>query len=102
MVAVEVAQKFANALTEKSVLSGRSEEYSVMAGRKFDRIVSERPNEQFSRTVHAFVERQTGKLFKPAGWAAPAKNARYDLSTPEGFAQTVELADPYGSYLYQR
>ena len=30
-------------------------------------------------SVHAFVDKKTGQVFKPASWAAPAKHVRYDL-----------------------
>ena len=30
-------------------------------------------------SVHAFVNKETGEVFKPASWAAPAKHVRYDL-----------------------
>ena len=98
MAVAAVAQKFADALNEKF----EGKEITVMAGRKFDRIVTAYPGEHLSRSVHAFVERETGLLFKAAGWSAPAKGARYDLNSEENFARTVELADPHGGYLYQR
>jgi hypothetical protein len=96
MAVAPVTQKFAEALNEKF----EGKEVSATAGRKFDRVVIVFAGQ--NRSVHAFVERETGKVFKAASWAAPAKNARYDLSTPESFAQTVEVADWAGSYLYQR
>lgn len=98
MAVASITQKFAEALNEKF----EGKEITAMSGRKFDRVVVSYPGESQSRSVHAFVERETGKVFKAAGWKAPAKNARYDLNTDESFAQTVALADPYGSYLYQR
>ena len=98
MSVVETTRKFAEALNEKF----EGKEVTAMAGRKFDRVVIAYPGESQSRSVHGFVERETGKLFKAAGWKVPAKNARYDLSTDESFAQTVALADPHGGYLYQR
>lgn len=97
MAVASVTQKFAEALNKKF----EGKEFTTMAGRKFDRIVVTFAGEH-NRSVHAFVERETGMLFKSASWQAPAKNARYDISTDEGFAQTVELADWAGSYLYQR
>ena len=30
-------------------------------------------------SVHAFVNKETGEVFKPASWAAPAKHVRFDL-----------------------
>jgi hypothetical protein len=68
--------------------------YSVRPGRKYDKIVQTYNGK--SDSVHAFVDAE-GNVYKPAGWAAPAKGIRY---------YTVESAlvnsDPYGSYLYAR
>jgi len=30
-------------------------------------------------SVHAFVDKKTGQVYKPASWQAPAKHVRYDL-----------------------
>ena len=30
-------------------------------------------------SVHAFVDKQTGQVYKPASWQEPAKHVRYDL-----------------------
>ena len=30
-------------------------------------------------SVHAFIDRQTGEVYKPASWRAPAKIVRFDL-----------------------
>ena len=30
-------------------------------------------------SVHAFIEKQTGEVYKPASWKAPAKHVRFDL-----------------------
>ena len=32
-----------------------------------------------SGSVHAFIDKQTGEVYKPASWRAPAKHVRYDL-----------------------
>jgi hypothetical protein len=83
-------------------------EFSVEAGRKFDRIVQQhiRYGDRFGsgRSVHAFVERATGDLIKPAGWSQPAKwksgwATNFNLVTQ--FEQAVEAADFAGGYLYQ-
>ena len=36
-------------------------------------------NEYREGSVHAFVDKQTGQIYKPASWRAPAKHVRYDL-----------------------
>ena len=30
-------------------------------------------------SVHAFIDKQTGEVYKPASWRAPAKHVRFDL-----------------------
>ena len=32
-----------------------------------------------SGSVHCFIDKQTGEVYKPASWKAPAKYVRYDL-----------------------
>lgn len=81
-------------------------EYSVTAipGRRYDRITiasrfASEPEAPFeSRRAYAFVERSTGDLFKAAGWSAPAKGVRFDGEII--LSSAVDLADPYGSFLY--
>ena len=52
------------------------------------------------RMCHSFVDLQTGDVYKPGGWAKPAKGVRFNLvSNLTGLLQSV---DPYGSYLYMR
>jgi hypothetical protein len=36
-------------------------------------------NEYKAGSVHAFIDRQTGEVYKPASWRAPAKHVRFDL-----------------------
>ncbi|MBC9704889.1 MAG: hypothetical protein H9W81_07915 [Enterococcus sp.] len=98
MIATPISNEFAAALDEKF---GNDTNITTMGGRRYDRIVKTH-SVYGGKSVHAFVERETGKLFKASGWAAPAKGFRFDLSTEEGFRKAIEAADPYGSYLYQR
>ena len=85
-------------------------EIEVEPGQKFDRIVISYTlgaltiNQTPQRSVHAFVEKSTGRLVKAAGWRAPAKRSNGDLQSKYNlttdFALAVHDADPYGSYLY--
>lgn len=97
----EYAHTFVYLLNEKFKNEGEfaSKNFSVMSGKKYDRIVQETSGDKFggSRSVHAFVERATGHVFKAAGWPAPAKGVRY-LTVEEA----AEAADLYGGYLYAR
>lgn len=99
----EIATKFAELLTEKftSAENARTEgnpnayvnDYSLtaVAGRRFDKIV-------MKSRVFAFIERETGDLYKAASYNAPAKNVRFGSESV--LTSAVELADPYGSFLY--
>ena len=55
-------------------------------------------------SVHAFVDKETGVVYKPASWRAPAKHVRFNLSDVK---QMKFLCDPKnvdwaGGYLYLR
>ena len=80
--------------------------FNVIEGRTYDKIVSVIPNNEYGASVHAFVERSTGKLLKAGSWKAPQRDKdgpayRWDLSTPEGFNAAVNAADWAGGYLYK-
>ena len=55
-------------------------------------------------SVHAFVDKQTGQVYKPAGWAKPAKHVRYDLRIirEREFLFNSNNTDWAGGYLYLR
>lgn len=101
------AERFAAALNEKfPVVNSWDESFGTTAGQKFDRITRQRDG--VDRSVHAFVERSTGRLVKAAGWKAPAKlvdgslQSKYDLSDEDEFKAAVAAADRHGGYLYIR
>lgn len=94
--------QFAEALTEKFKTESEftMKRFSVQYGRKYDRIVQEVPEHSNGASVHAFVEKETGDLYKAAGWKSPAKGVRYNGA--ELLTLAVENADVHGRYLYAR
>ena len=52
--------------------------------------------------VHAFVDRNTGDVFKPASWKSPSKGVRYNLLDEYSRLSCLDKADWAGSYLYVR
>ena len=69
------------------------------AGRKFVKIIISRTERHGAhRHVHAFVNKETGSLYKPAGWKGPVQDERYNLLTEMGMVKRV--IDAYGTYLY--
>jgi len=55
-------------------------------------------------SVHAFVDKKTGQVYKPASWAAPAKHVRYDLRLIKDreFLHNPKNVDWAGGHLYMR
>lgn len=76
--------------------------YEVDGGRKYIRIVDV-AQPYGGRSVHCFVDAETGGVYKAAGWKAPALNGeRYNLLDPASFDLLKSKWDPYTSYLYKR
>ena len=106
----ESAEYFGERLLE--VLRGEAnlDRFRYIEGKKYFKVVRESFDEFQGRnkwrdtTVHAFVDKVTGEVYKPAGWKAPAKHVRYDLSND---FDRDKLHDPNridwaGGYLYLR
>lgn len=51
-------------------------------------------------SVHAFVNKTNGDIYKPASWNAPYKDTRYNIWTE--FNQLLHDCDWAGEYLYKR
>ena len=76
--------------------SSRPVSFTVEKGRKYLKINQEHGG------VHAFVDKKTGDVFKPASWRGPAKYARYNLLDEASYHIALGRADWAGGYLYMR
>ena len=74
-------------------------EFTFETGKKYHKIIM---NANGSRSVHCFIDKNTGEVYKSASWKAPAKGVRYDLRLIEQREWLLENADWAGSYLYAR
>ena len=74
-------------------------DYTFETGRKYHKIIM---NAAGSRSVHAFVDKKTGEVYKSASWKSPAKGVRYDLRLIEQREWLLENADWASGYLYAR
>jgi hypothetical protein len=74
-------------------------EFYPETGRKYHKIIM---NANGSRSVHAFVDKKTGEVYKSASWKSPAKGVRYDLRLIQDREWLLENADWSGGYLYAR
>ena len=70
--------------------------FEIQTGRKYHKIYAE------NQGVHAFVNKETGEVFKPASYKAPAKHVRYDLRRIQQRRECFANADWAGGYLYLR
>ena len=75
-------------------------DYQVETGKKYHKVVF--IDGGGSRSVHAFVDKQTGEIYKSASWKAPAKGVRYDLRLIADREYLLQNADWSGGYLYAR
>ena len=92
------------------IMQGKAklDKFRYYQGKKYIKVVREEYDERNDRwrdtTVHAFINRETGEVYKPASWKAPAKHVRFNLSND---LDRQNLHDPNfvgwaGGYLYMR
>ena len=79
-------------------------------GRKYIKIIQQNYdtfrdiNEYRDGGVHAFIDKNTGEVYKPASWRGPTKGVRYDmrLIKHRDFLHNPANVDWAGGYLYMR
>ena len=79
--------------------------FKMELGRKYWKVNQEgydANGEEFSGGVHAFIDRNSGNVYKPASWKSPAKHIRYNLLDDNSFDNCISRADWSGGYLYIR
>lgn len=72
-------------------------EYEIEEGRKYYKVIM---IARGSKSVHCFVDKQTGDVYKSASWKSPAKGIRYNLLDAVSREQCYRRASWSGSYLY--
>ena len=78
--------------------SNTSVTFTMKYGKKYIKVI------QDNSSVHSFIDRNTGQVYKPASYKSPAKHVRYDLRI---ISDRAKLHDPKytdwaGVYLYLR
>ncbi len=68
--------------------------FHTSTGRKYHKIV------EGEGSAHAFVDKNTGEVYKAASYKAPAKGVRFDLRLIKDREWLFSHADWAGSYLY--
>ena len=75
-------------------------DYQVETGKKYHKVIF--VDGGGNRSVHAFVDKNTGEVYKSATWKSPAKGVRYDLRLIADREYLLENADWSGGYLYAK
>ena len=82
--------------------------WKVYKGRKYNKIVQREFDEREGKfrdgSVHAFIGKYTGEVYKPAGWANTAKHVRYDMRIikERESLHNPDKIDWAGGHLYMR
>ena len=86
--------------------------FIVKKGRKYLKIINQQYDDMGAYatyqyrdgSVHAFIDRETGDVYKPASWNKPAKHVRYNLleRSDRNFLFDWKNVGWAGGYLYMR
>ena len=84
--------------------------FRVQNGKRYYKIIQQDfdtfqdRNEYRDGSVHAFVDKNTGEVYKPASWKSPAKHVRYDMRiiNQREFLHNSQNVGWAGGYLYMR
>ncbi len=81
--------------------SGKTDiDYTIETGKKYHKVVM--IDGGGSRSVHCFIDKNTGEMYKSSSWKSPAKGVRYDLRLIKDREYVLENCDWAGGYLYAR
>jgi hypothetical protein len=75
-------------------------DYQVETGKKYHKVIF--VDGGGSRSVHCFIDKNTGEVYKSATWKSPAKGVRYDLRVIAERENILQNCDWAGGYLYAR
>ena len=84
--------------------------FKIVSGKKYYKIIQQDydtfqdRNEYRDGSVHAFVDKNTGEVYKPASWKSPAKIVRFDLRLIKDreLLHNPRFTDWAGGHLYLR
>ena len=82
--------------------------WKAITGRKFFKVVYQTFDEDENRfrngSVHSFIDKKTGEVYKAASWQNPAKHVRYDMRIIKDreFLHNPDNIDWAGGHLYMR
>ena len=104
-------EKYCDSLMENYRLqypdSSSDRKYEIKSGRKYHKVVAsdlQTNGERWSQGVHAFVDKNTGEVYKAASWKSPAQYVRFDMRIINQREQlhNPRFTDWAGGHLYLR
>lgn len=98
----EYTQTLCDKLTAQYKPTGvfNGSKFIISRGNKYLKIISVKYGNQ--QSAHAFVDMNTGEMYKSASWKSPAKGVRFNLMDDDSRKLCYDRCDVYGSYLYIR
>ena len=84
---------------QRSHPNGRNYSYALISGRKYHKVMQCVDGQ--TESVHAFIDKKTGEVYKPASVKAPAKGVRFNLLIIQEREFVLENCDWAGGYLYR-
>ena len=75
-------------------------DYEIQSGKKYHKVIF--VDGGGHRSVHCFIDKNTGSVLKSASWKAPAKGERYNLLLIKDREYLLKNATWCGSHLYAR
>ena len=93
------SEMLCEALTQDFYKKGSTQDYKffIESGRKYHKIVM---SANGSKSVHAFIDKRFGHVYKPASFKSPAKHIRYNLLVDNSREECLARCDWAGGYLY--
>ena len=84
---------------QRSHPNGRNYSYALISGRKYHKVMQCVDGQ--TESVHCFINRKSGEVYKAASIKAPAKGVRFNLLIIEEREFVLENCDWAGGYLYK-
>ena len=79
--------------------NGRNYSYALISGRKYHKVMQCVDGQ--TESVHAFIDKKTGEVYKAASYKAPAKGVRFNLLIIQEREFVLKNCDWAGGYLYR-
>ena len=76
--------------------------FFIEKGRKYYKVCMLWKGTQEDVSVHCFVDRSNGDVYKAAGWKKPAKHVRFRMSDDLDRARLYNVCEWAGGHLYMR